>query len=110
MLLLPTGWYTNGWIYLPSGAQGLFLLAVGSLGNNDPNNPIEGILQIKFNGGNLQSGTCFVNMGWDNTIVASAWVGNVGAGLYGFEAYTDSNDGSVTRHSWVSVECFALMR
>lgn len=105
------GGYTNGWINLPNGAQGLLLLGVAGVSETSTNNPVQANFELKFNGGTISDGGNSISPGWGAGIVQMGWVGGVGGGTFGFEGRTYKGGGSGNLYQWdVKVVCIALMR
>jgi len=105
------GGYTNGWINLPNGTQGVFLLGIAGVSESGGVHPVQANFVLKFNGWEIANGGNSIHEGWGQGIVQNAWLGGLGGGYYGFEAYTYDGGGAGHLYQWsVSVVCIALMR
>lgn len=105
------GGYTSGNIYLPNGAQGIFLLAIAGVSESGGVHPVQANFQLKFDGGAVADGGNSIHEGWGQGIVQNAWLGGQGGGWHGFEAFTYKGGGSGNLYQWsVSIVCIALMR
>jgi hypothetical protein len=104
-------WYASGGIYLPNGAQGIVIMGVAGVGESSGTNDVQANFALKFNGGEIANGGNSIHRGWGQGSVQMGWVGAVGPGYYGFEAYTYNGGGGGTLVQWgVSAVAFALMR
>jgi hypothetical protein len=105
------GGYTSGAIWLPNGAQNLFILAIAGVSEGTGVHPVSANFQLKFNGGVITDGGNYTHPGWGEAIVQSCPVGGVGPGYYGFEGivYNGGGGGTLTVYG-IDVFCIALMR